>query len=350
MTPRPRRSSSRSGSVGASGSRSPGWSPSCPGHPGAGPAHRGSPQDPASQFVNDPGRPAEHRPGSAPTSWVATCLPQVIWGARISLVVGFAAIAFGLLVGGTLGILAGFLAGFDRVISFVFVVMLSFPALVLAILITSLDRKLSGSRDARHPVDRSRRPARPGAHPRVRRAGVRHGRPLVGAKSGRIIVREILPNVLIPMGALALLGMAVAIVAEGGLAFLGLTVRPRRPRRWGNMSSRPRSGIDLEDSPWLAFCAISSCSSPSWRSTSPATGCASTIDVKRSRCDPGDIGRPTRPVRVARGPNLRTAFKTERGRPGPSTACSFTLEQGQTLGIVGESGSGKTVLSRSIMG
>ncbi len=69
---------------------------------------------------------------------------RTIFGARVSLVVGFAAIAFGMIIGGTLGMIAGFVRGwFDNVVSFVFLVLLSFPALVLAILITALlDRSL----------------------------------------------------------------------------------------------------------------------------------------------------------------------------------------------------------------
>ncbi len=64
---------------------------------------------------------------------------RTVYGARTSLTVGFAAIAFGLLVGGSLGLLAGYFRGkVDQVISFCFLTLLSFPALVLAILITSL--------------------------------------------------------------------------------------------------------------------------------------------------------------------------------------------------------------------
>ena len=105
-------------------------------------------------------------------------------------------------------------------------VLLSFPALVLAILITSLlDRSLFTisftigilSVAPVGMVSRattSRSPTASSCSPRA----------TLGAKHPRIIVRELLPNVVIPMSALALLGVAVAIVAEGGLAFLGLSV------------------------------------------------------------------------------------------------------------------------------
>ena len=93
---------------------------------------------------------------------------RTIWGARVSLTVGFAAITFGMLIGGSLGILAGYFRGWwDRIVSFVFLVLLSFPALVLAILITTLiDRSLftisatlgfPGDRAGRAPVRGPRR-------------------------------------------------------------------------------------------------------------------------------------------------------------------------------------------------
>ncbi|MEY2974182.1 MAG: hypothetical protein RIR49_602, partial [Actinomycetota bacterium] len=70
---------------------------------------------------------------------------RTVFGARTSLVIGFVAIAFGMLVGGTLGIIAGYYRGWaDRVLSSVMLVLLSFPSLILAILITSLlDRGLT---------------------------------------------------------------------------------------------------------------------------------------------------------------------------------------------------------------
>jgi len=57
----------------------------------------------------------------------------------------------------------------------------------------------------------------------------------IGATNRRIIIKEILPNVAIPMSSLALLGMAVAVVAEGGLSFLGLSVE--KGITWGGLYS-----------------------------------------------------------------------------------------------------------------
>lgn len=150
-----------------------------------------------------------------------------IWGGRISLLVGFLAIVIGFVVGGTFGILAGFFRGwFDRGISFVFATLLSFPALLLAILITDLMGRTVGWISlslgilAIAPVGRL---ARAQTLVFAEREFVTAAR-VLGASNRRIIIKELLPNVVIPMSALALLGMGVAIVAEGTLAFLGISV------------------------------------------------------------------------------------------------------------------------------
>jgi len=202
------------------------------------------------------------RPPYAPsaTHWFGTdqdardMFARTIFGARVSLVIGFVAIAFGMLVGGTTGVVAGYLRGrTDRIVSFVFIVFLSFPSLVLAILITALlDRglvtiALTLGVLAVAPVGRL---ARATTLSFAEREFVTAARS-VGAGDRRIIIRELLPNVVIPMGALALLGMAVAIVAEGGLAFLGLSVE--KGPTWGKLILIGAGSRELEKSPWIAF-------------------------------------------------------------------------------------------------
>lgn len=205
------------------------------------------------------------RPPYSPSSefWFGTdadardMFSRTIWGARVSLTVGFVAIACGMLFGGTLGVLAGYFRGWwDRIVSFVFVVLLSFPALVLAILITTLaDRSLftisiTVGLLAIAPVGRL---ARATTIQFSEREFVTAARTL-GASHRRIIVRELLPNVVVPMGALALLGMAVAIVAEGALAFLGLSVE--KGSTWGKLILFGAGPRELENSPWIAFAPI----------------------------------------------------------------------------------------------
>ena len=218
-------------------------------------------KDPDANLVNrDLGRPP-YPPSSE--FWFGSdqdardIFSRTIFGARVSLVVGFVAIASGMVIGGTLGILAGYFRGWwDRAISFVFVVLLSFPSLVLAILITSLlDRSLRTISMtlgflAIAPVGRL---ARATTIQYAEREFVVAARTL-GAKHPRIIIRELLPNVVIPMGALALLGMAVAIVAEGGLAFLGLSVQ--KEETWGKLILLGSGSRDLENAPWISMFPI----------------------------------------------------------------------------------------------
>jgi peptide/nickel transport system permease protein len=218
-------------------------------------------KDPDANLVNrDLGRPPYSPSGEF---WFGSdqdardVFSRTIFGARVSLTVGFVAIAFGMVVGGTLGILAGYFRGWwDRAVSFLFVVLLSFPALVLAILITSLINRglftisLTLGFLSIAPVGRL---ARATTIQYAEREFVVAARTL-GAKHPRIIIRELLPNVVIPMGALALLGMAVAIVAEGGLAFLGLSVE--KEETWGKLILLGAGSRDLEKSPWISMAPI----------------------------------------------------------------------------------------------
>ena len=202
------------------------------------------------------------RPPYSPslTHWFGTdqdardVFARTVFGARTSLVIGFVAIAFGMAFGGTLGILSGYFRGWtDRIASVVMLILLSFPSLILAILITALlDRGLFTIAVtlgilAIAPVGRL---ARASTMTFAERDFVTAAR-AVGARHRRIIVRELLPNVVIPMAALSLLGMAIAIVAEGGLAFLGLSVD--EGVTWGKLILLGAGTRDLERAPWISF-------------------------------------------------------------------------------------------------
>ncbi|MBH99095.1 MAG: ABC transporter permease [Acidimicrobiaceae bacterium] len=182
---------------------------------------------------------------------------RTLWGARISLVVGFVAIVMGIVFGGTLGILAGYYRGIaDRIASFLMFAMLAFPGLVLALLlIAALGSSLTVVSVtlgvlAIAPVGRL---ARASTLLYAEREFVQAAR-LLGAGHGRIILRDLLPNVFVPLSGLALLGMAITVVAEGGLAFLGLSVADGFS--WGKlivMGSAPRT---LREGPWVAMFPI----------------------------------------------------------------------------------------------
>jgi len=77
----------------------------------------------------------------------------------------------------------------------------------------------------------------------------------LGASNLRIITKEILPNVVLPVLSFSIIGVAVAIVAEGGLAFLGLSVAPPTPT-WGGMINDGRSALETEPYISLIPCLI----------------------------------------------------------------------------------------------
>ncbi|HBU03995.1 MAG TPA: ABC transporter permease [Acidimicrobiaceae bacterium] len=183
---------------------------------------------------------------------------RTIWGARISLGVGFLGILLGVVVGGSLGIAAGYFKGItDQVVSFLAFSLLSFPALVLALLITaSLNRSfltvaMTLGIIGIAPISRL---ARATTIQFADREFVQAAR-VIGAKSRRIIIKELLPNVLIPMGALTLLGMGISIVAEGSLAFLGLSVEGEAIS-WGKSIVDGSQTRDLNQNSHVAFVPI----------------------------------------------------------------------------------------------
>jgi peptide/nickel transport system permease protein len=171
---------------------------------------------------------------------------RTMFGARNSLLIGAMAIIFGILIGGTLGLIAGYVGKkVDRVIDTITNIFLAFPALLLAIFIvgffnsgTTAEAKsrsivpiiIALSILSIPPITRL---VRANTMVYAQREFVLAARSL-GAKNGRIIFREILPNVLPAMVTFAITGMAVLIVAEGALAYLGLSVSAPTPT-WGAM-------------------------------------------------------------------------------------------------------------------
>ncbi len=186
-------------------------------------------------------------------------LSRIIWGARISLVVGVVSILFGMLIGGPVGLVAGYFRGrAEGVLMWAMDVLLAFPALLLSLAVITATGKrtvvviaLAIGVVAIPPLARL---IRASTLTQSQREFVTASR-ASGAGNGRIMVREILPNVVLPVLSFSLLGVALAIVAEGGLAFLGLSVPPPTPT-WGTMINDGRSAITT--APWIALgpCAV----------------------------------------------------------------------------------------------
>ena len=133
-------------------------------------------------------------------------------------------------------------------------VLLAFPALLLALAIITFTRRPQRRWHSIWMISlaigivsiAAHRPAGAGQHAGVHRARVRAGLAHPGGRQLRASSRkEILPNVMLPVLSFAIIGVAVAIVAEGGLAFLGLSVPPPTAT-WGSMINEGRNFLDTD--------------------------------------------------------------------------------------------------------
>jgi peptide/nickel transport system permease protein len=173
----------------------------------------------------------------------------ILYGASSSMFIGVVSVLAGFLVGGVLGIVAGYFKGrIGGVLGGLTDILLAYPQLVLAIsIVTFLDHTVLWVTLALAIVSTPvlARIARAATLSWSEREFVVAAR-AQGAKHGRVMVREILPNVIPAMLSIALLGVAVVIVAEAGLAIVGAGVNPDTIT-WGNVIESGRT--DLFDAP-----------------------------------------------------------------------------------------------------
>jgi peptide/nickel transport system permease protein len=169
-------------------------------------------------------------------------LSRILWGARVSLRVGFSVVIFASLAGITLGAISGYFGGWmDTIIMRITDILLAFPGILLAIaLVAMLGPSLNNVVLALVIIGWV-------AYARLVRGQVLKVREMeyvtaakaLGAKSPRVIVLHVLPNVINPVVVMATLGLAGAILSEAALSFLGLGVQPPTPS-WGAMLSNGR--------------------------------------------------------------------------------------------------------------
>jgi peptide/nickel transport system permease protein len=181
-------------------------------------------------------------------------LSRIIYGTRVSLTIGFAAVTVGGIVGGSLGLVAGFRGGWvDEVIMTVADAQLAFPFILLAIgiiavlgpsfpnliVVVGLSGWVTYARVLRSQVLSLRQ------------------RDFVSAILGlggsvpRVLLRHILPNVASTFMVIATLELARAIVLEATLSFLGLGIQPPTPS-WGGMIHEGREYLD--SAWWISVC------------------------------------------------------------------------------------------------
>ena len=164
-------------------------------------------------------------------------LARLVVGARVSLVVGAVSAVVGALAGGALGVLAGYRRGrTDTVVMGVLDVVLAFPALVLLLaLVAVVGQSLSTISIVIGllSVPYYARVAR-AATMQVRSAEYVAAARVLGLPPRSIVLREIVPNVVLPVATFATVAMAAVVVLEGSLAFLNLSVEPPTAT-WGSM-------------------------------------------------------------------------------------------------------------------
>lgn len=174
-------------------------------------------------------------------------LSRLIFGARVSLLVGLAGTAISLLAGTAVGLISGFAGGtIDRVLVRITDIQLAFPFIALAVVVISVTGPglvnvifvlaatgwVLYARVVREEVLR----ARELAYVEAARA--------LGGNDAHIMVRHILPNIVAPVIVISSFGIAQMIITEASLTFLGFGIRPPTPT-WGGMLSDARNYMQV---------------------------------------------------------------------------------------------------------
>jgi peptide/nickel transport system permease protein len=181
-------------------------------------------------------------------------LSRLMHGARLSLSVSLFAVAFGAIIGSTIGLISGYFGGrVDFVVQRVMDVLQAFPLLILALVIVSMlgaSFQNIVSAIAIVLIPGYSRVAR-GATITVRRLPYIDAATTIGAPTPRIMIRHVIPNISAPLLVLATASLGSAILVETSLSFLGLSASPTAPSLGGMLSVEGRAAF--QDAPWLAI-------------------------------------------------------------------------------------------------
>jgi peptide/nickel transport system permease protein len=211
-----------------------------------------SPFDPNDQNIIDRLQP----PGGAylfgTDSFGRDVLSRVLWGARVSLIVAVTSIAAAIIVGGTIGMVSGYVGGrIDMFVMQTMDVLLSFPSLILGLIVVALlgpDLVNLVFAIALTAIAPFARIARAPVLSLKERAFIEAGRAL-GFSHTRILFVHVLPNIMSEVLVMGSLWMATAVRTEASLSFIGLGVKPPTAT-WGGMM---REGFEnILDAPWLS--------------------------------------------------------------------------------------------------
>ena len=286
-----------------------------------------APYNPAEQFRDALLAPPAWQEGGSMAHLLGTddvgrdVLSRLMYGARLSLLVGCLVVVLSLIMGVILGLIAGYFGGLvDNIIMRVVDIMLALPSLLLALVLVAIFGPSIGNAALAltfvalpHYV----RLTRAAVLVEVNRDYVTASR-VAGAGAMRQMFINIFPNCLAPLIVQASLGFSNAILDMAALGFLGMGAQPPTPE-WGTMLS---DVLQFAQSAW-------------WVVTFPGLAILLTVrfemallNVDKLSVHFGDESAPFRAV----------------------DRISYSVKQGEVVGIVGESGSGKSVSSLAIMG
>lgn len=178
---------------------------------------------------------------------------RIVYGARVSLLVGLVSVGGALAVGGGVGLLAGYLGGrWEGVLMRIMDVIFAFPSILLALAITailgpSLTNAMIAISVVYVPI--FARLAR-GQVLTVREQAYVEASHALGARDLAVMTRHIAPNIMAPLIIQGSLLFASAIITESYLSFLGLGIQPPTPS-WGNMLKNAIGFLGL--APWMAW-------------------------------------------------------------------------------------------------
>ena len=332
-----------------------------------------APYDPAAQSVLARLKPPVWYPNGTWDHLLGTdnlgrdVLSRVIWGGRVTLLIGFATCAIAATIGITAGLWAGFLGGrTDAILMRIVDIQISFPGIMLILLVVSvigpgtatmiivlsITNWMVYARLVRSIVMATRQTAY------VEAAEV------IGCRPSRVVGRQILPNLIAPLMTLSILEFTNIVLAEAAVSFLGFGVQPPATS-WGLDVASGRDYLLiawwLVTMPGLAIVLmvlsmnlfaswLRVTTDPEEREKRHARDLASKMRSQTAARVPPTV-RPAQPTAdTLEIQDLQVNFDTRGGTVKALRSVSFSIERGETLGLVGESGSGKSVTANAVMG